>query len=193
MTDGGAKEVNFVGNLYKPGPASELTYALQATVSFLLRYPPLPSSRRPLLTRTLYSMRITSPASSSTTVLATRCPATLTRTRFSSPKVTAPARPPILPAMRLLVSTQPRPTSHSSTSRKCLSRSQFALISTTDKRHVASSPPSSKNKPLPKPTSVSSPTQAPANPSSTSTTHASSKKPSTALPPTRAPSPAKRV
>ncbi|KAL4966400.1 pectin lyase fold/virulence factor [Aspergillus stella-maris] len=31
VTDGGAKEVNFVGNLYKQGPASELTYALQAT------------------------------------------------------------------------------------------------------------------------------------------------------------------
>lgn len=33
VTDGGAMEVNFVGNLYKQGPASELTYALQATVS----------------------------------------------------------------------------------------------------------------------------------------------------------------
>lgn len=33
VTDGGAMEVNFVGNLYKKGPASELTYALQATVS----------------------------------------------------------------------------------------------------------------------------------------------------------------
>ncbi|KAL2783269.1 pectin lyase fold/virulence factor [Aspergillus keveii] len=31
VTDGGAMEVNFVGNLYKQGPASELTYALQAT------------------------------------------------------------------------------------------------------------------------------------------------------------------
>ncbi|KNG89451.1 pectate lyase [Aspergillus nomiae NRRL 13137] len=31
VTDGGAKEVNFVGNLYKQGPASELTYALKAT------------------------------------------------------------------------------------------------------------------------------------------------------------------
>lgn len=30
VTDGGAKEVNFVGNLYKQGPASELTYALKA-------------------------------------------------------------------------------------------------------------------------------------------------------------------
>ncbi|KAL5363708.1 pectin lyase fold/virulence factor [Aspergillus floccosus] len=31
VTDGGAMEVNFVGNLYKQGPASELTYALKAT------------------------------------------------------------------------------------------------------------------------------------------------------------------
>ncbi|KAE8376159.1 pectin lyase fold/virulence factor [Aspergillus bertholletiae] len=31
VTDGGAKEVNFVGNLYKQGPASELTYDLKAT------------------------------------------------------------------------------------------------------------------------------------------------------------------
>ncbi|KAL2833727.1 pectin lyase fold/virulence factor [Aspergillus cavernicola] len=31
VTDGGAMEVNFVGNLYKQGPASELTYTLQAT------------------------------------------------------------------------------------------------------------------------------------------------------------------
>ncbi|KAF7592245.1 hypothetical protein BBP40_000446 [Aspergillus hancockii] len=31
VTDGGAKEVNFVGNLYKQGPASNLTYALKAT------------------------------------------------------------------------------------------------------------------------------------------------------------------
>ncbi|KAL4926763.1 pectin lyase fold/virulence factor [Aspergillus undulatus] len=31
VTDGGAMEVNFVGNLYKQGPASELTYALAAT------------------------------------------------------------------------------------------------------------------------------------------------------------------
>ncbi|KAK1147235.1 hypothetical protein N8T08_001974 [Aspergillus melleus] len=30
VTDGGAMEVNFVGNLYKQGPASELTYALRA-------------------------------------------------------------------------------------------------------------------------------------------------------------------
>ncbi|KAL4801799.1 pectin lyase fold/virulence factor [Aspergillus unguis] len=30
VTDGGAKEVNFVGNLYKQGPASNLTYALRA-------------------------------------------------------------------------------------------------------------------------------------------------------------------
>lgn len=36
VTDGGAHEVNFVGNYYKPGPASELTYDLQATVSILL-------------------------------------------------------------------------------------------------------------------------------------------------------------
>lgn len=33
VTDGGAMQVNFVGNLYKQGPASNLTYALQATVS----------------------------------------------------------------------------------------------------------------------------------------------------------------
>ncbi|KAF9888481.1 hypothetical protein FE257_008588 [Aspergillus nanangensis] len=32
VTDGGAMEVNFVGNLYKQGPASELSYALQATL-----------------------------------------------------------------------------------------------------------------------------------------------------------------
>ncbi|KAL2863963.1 pectin lyase fold/virulence factor [Aspergillus lucknowensis] len=31
VTDGGAMEVNFVGNLYKQGPASSLTYTLQAT------------------------------------------------------------------------------------------------------------------------------------------------------------------
>ncbi|KAL5335709.1 hypothetical protein BJX70DRAFT_390527 [Aspergillus crustosus] len=31
VTDGGTMEVNFVGNLYKQGPASDLTYALQAT------------------------------------------------------------------------------------------------------------------------------------------------------------------
>ncbi|KAL2816671.1 pectin lyase fold/virulence factor [Aspergillus granulosus] len=31
VTDGGAMEVNFVGNLYKQGPASSLTYALKAT------------------------------------------------------------------------------------------------------------------------------------------------------------------
>lgn len=37
VTDGGAKEVNFVGNLYKQGPASELTYDLKATVSDLSR------------------------------------------------------------------------------------------------------------------------------------------------------------
>ncbi|KAL4904182.1 hypothetical protein BDW74DRAFT_168602 [Aspergillus multicolor] len=30
VTDGGAMEVNFVGNLYKQGPASDLTYALRA-------------------------------------------------------------------------------------------------------------------------------------------------------------------
>lgn len=30
VTDGGAKEVNFVGNLYKQGPASEITHALKA-------------------------------------------------------------------------------------------------------------------------------------------------------------------
>lgn len=29
-TDGSAKEVNLVGNLYKQGPASELTHALKA-------------------------------------------------------------------------------------------------------------------------------------------------------------------
>lgn len=34
MTDGGAHEVDFVGNYYKPGPSSERTYALEATVSF---------------------------------------------------------------------------------------------------------------------------------------------------------------
>lgn len=33
VTDGGAHKVDFVGNYYKPGPSSELTYALQATVS----------------------------------------------------------------------------------------------------------------------------------------------------------------
>ncbi|KAL4888897.1 pectate lyase [Aspergillus ambiguus] len=31
VTDGGAMQVNFVGNLYKQGPASNLTYALKAT------------------------------------------------------------------------------------------------------------------------------------------------------------------
>ncbi|KAL0931159.1 pectate lyase [Colletotrichum truncatum] len=31
VTDGGAKKVNFVGNYYKPGPASTLTYTLKAT------------------------------------------------------------------------------------------------------------------------------------------------------------------
>lgn len=38
-------EVNFVGNLYKQGPASELTYALQATV------PPPFQQYRDMLTR----------------------------------------------------------------------------------------------------------------------------------------------
>jgi hypothetical protein len=32
VTDGGAHQVNFVGNYYKPGPASKLTYALRAQV-----------------------------------------------------------------------------------------------------------------------------------------------------------------
>lgn len=32
VTDGGAHQVNFVSNYYKPGAASELTYDLQATV-----------------------------------------------------------------------------------------------------------------------------------------------------------------
>ncbi|ESK92911.1 pectate lyase [Moniliophthora roreri MCA 2997] len=31
VTDGGAHEVDFIGNYYKPGPASELHYALKAT------------------------------------------------------------------------------------------------------------------------------------------------------------------
>jgi hypothetical protein len=32
VTDGGAHEVNFVGNVYKQGPASYLTYDLRAQV-----------------------------------------------------------------------------------------------------------------------------------------------------------------
>lgn len=34
VTDGGARQVNFVGNLYKQGPASSLTFALRAQASF---------------------------------------------------------------------------------------------------------------------------------------------------------------
>jgi hypothetical protein len=36
VNDGGAHEVNFVGNLYKQGPASSLTYAMKAQVCLLL-------------------------------------------------------------------------------------------------------------------------------------------------------------
>ena len=75
VTDGGAHQVNFVSNFYKPGPASSSgpKYDLQGTVSLISL-----NFLRKLYSYIVHSTKITSVARKHTTVPVIRCPVYLT-------------------------------------------------------------------------------------------------------------------
>lgn len=98
VNDGGAHKVNFVGNLYKQGPASSLTIAMKAQVSRFV------SPTRVRINLTVCSLRMVCLVLSSITVLATQCLAILTKNQ-SNLLTTGKARRLILLAMRLSQST----------------------------------------------------------------------------------------
>lgn len=124
VNDGGAHEVNFIGNLYKQGPASSLTYAFKAQVSAIS------PARKSLQTDlTLISTRMGFPAPSSIIAMVTRCQEFLTRTPCNM-LMMARGRTRILPAGPIFRSIRRRHTKNSSANRKLfpLSSCQQTLL-----------------------------------------------------------------